>query len=493
MAEVVEMGGHGPAVARDGADGPRNCDVLLVHGVVVTVDADRRVLFDGGMAVAGGRIEAVGPSDELLRTWGAGAAEVVDLAGKAVFPGFVNTHNHLFQTLLKGLGDDMVLKDWLATMTFPAATHLTPEECGAAARLGIAEGIRSGMTCELDYMYAHPRAGLDEPILEAMRDMGVRGVYGYGAIDTGTDFGVDPGLVCDRDQVVARLDELCSAWDGAAGGRLRVWAAPAALWSNTEEMMRGLYEVVRAHGDGLTVHVSETPFDRASTAAQHGCAGTEYLDKIGVCGPDVLMVHCVWLTDEDIARAAERDLKVSHNPVSNMYLASGIAPVKKMLDAGVTVGLGVDGAASNNGQDMLELMKSAALLQKVGTRDPVSMTAEKALEMATIDGARALGLEKVVGSLEPGKRADFCVFDPYASPKSIPMHNPVSDLVYSSTMGCITDVAVEGRFLMRGGKLLCCDEGQVLEEGQRAAEELCRRSGITNRLAGHPWTVPAKG
>lgn len=474
-------------------------DLVLVHGVVVTVNPGRDVIFDGGMAVAGGRILAVGSSAEIESAWGVRAAaaagvpapEVVDLKGKVLFPGFVNTHNHLFQTLLKGLGDDMVLKDWLATMTFPAATHLTPDECHAAATLGILEGIRSGMTCELDYMYAHPRAGLDEPIIEAMSSCGVRGVYGYGAIDTGLDFGVDPGLVCRREDVVAQLDRLCGAYDGSADGRIRVWAAPAALWSNTEGMLRDLYDVVNAHGDGITIHVSETPFDREATVAGHGLAGVPCLEKLGVCGPNVLMVHCVWLTDEDIALAAEHDLKVSHNPVSNMYLASGIAPIPKMLAAGVTVGLGVDGAASNNGQDMIELMKSAALLQKVGTRDPVSMTAEKALEMATIDGARALGMEDEIGSLEPGKRADFCVFDPYASPKSIPMHNPVSDLVYSSTMRNITDVAVDGRFLLRDGEFTLVDEDAALREGQRAAERLCEESGIANRGAGHAWTLPA--
>ena len=328
-------------------------NLLLTNATIVTVNETRDVVFDGAMAVVDGRVAAVGPSNEVEKAWGGPSATPVDLGGKVVFPGFVNTHNHLFQTLLKGLGDDMVLKDWLSTMTFPAATHLTPDDCHAAAVLGIIEGIRSGMTCELDYMYAHPRTGLDEPNLQAMDECGIRGVFGYGAMDAGLDFGVDPGLINKSDDIIKELDRLCSTYDGASDGRLRVWAAPAALWSNSESMLRGLYEVVNDHGDGITIHVSETPFDREATVAEHGCAGTECLEKLGIDGPNVLMVHCVWLTDADIKRAAAHDYKVSYNPVSNMYLASGVAPVPKMLRSGVTVGLGVDGAASNNGQDML--------------------------------------------------------------------------------------------------------------------------------------------
>ena len=203
------------------------------------------------------------------------------------------------------------------------------------------------------------------------------------------------------------------------------------------------------------------------------------------------MVHCVHLNHEDILRAARHDLKVSHNPVSNMYLSSGIAPIPEMLAAGVTVGLGVDGAASNNGQDMIELMKTTALLQKVGTLDPTVITAEKVLEMATIDGARAVGLEHEIGSLEVGKKADFVIFDPFRNPKAVPLHNPVSTLVYSSTMENIESVAVDGEFVLLEGRFtMIDDERALLGEAQRVAEDLCERGGITNRLAGHPWRQP---
>lgn len=235
------------------------------------------------------------------------------------------------------------------------------------------------------------------------------------------------------------------------------------------------------------MHVSETPFDRQSTEKLHGCAGTDCLEKLGIVGPNVLMVHCVYLNEKDIRCSREYDLKVSHNPVSNMYLSSGVAPIPQLLHGGVTIGLGVDGAASNNGQDMIELMKTTALLQKVSTKDPTSITAEKVLEMATIDGARSIGLEKETGSLEVGKKADFVVFNPYLNPKAIPVHNPVSTLIYSSSMENIESVAVDGRFLLEDGRFTFTDEAAVLRGAQHAAEELCRRSGIRNRMEGHVW------
>lgn len=391
-------------------------DLLLKNAVIVTVNPGREIFYHGAMAVDAGRVVAVGDEASVLMAHPT-ADTVMDLGGKVVFPGFINTHNHLFQTLLKGLGDDMVLSDWLATMTFPAAQYLEPDDTYYAAMLGCMEGIRSGMTTQLDYMYPHPRAGLDDGILRAFKELKIRGIFGRGCMNTGEEFGVCPAIMQDMKTIEADLVHLFDTYHNTENGRIQVWAAPAALWSNDEKNLRMLWDVVNSYGSGLTVHVSETPFDRASTVKLHGAAGTECLEKLGILGPNVLMVHCVHLTHDDIRRAARHDLKVSHNPVSNMYLSSGIAPVPEMLAAGVTLGLGVDGAASNNGQDMIELMKTTALLQKVGTLDPTVITAEKVLEMATIDGARAVGLEHEIGSLEVGKKADFVVFDRSATPR----------------------------------------------------------------------------
>ena len=460
---------------------------LLKNGIIVTVNGKREVFFKGAIAVKDDRIVEVGPSEELEKKY-TDCKKVTDLDGKIVFPGFVNTHNHLFQTLLRGLGDDMVLKDWLETMTFPAATNLLPEDCYHGAMLGLMEGIHSGITTNLDYMYPHPREGLDDGVIKAMRELGVRGIFGRGCMDTGAQFGVHPGIMQTREQIEKGVRDIFERYHNCDNGRIKVWVAPAAMWSNTRETLEMLWKITNEYKSGFTVHISETEFDREAAKELHGKWDIDAMLDMGICGPNVLMVHCVHLTEEDIQKAAKYDLKISYNPCSNMYLSSGVAPIPELLKAGVTCSLGVDGAASNNANDMIELMKNASLLQKVSTRDPLSMSAEKVVEMATIDGARAVGLEQEIGSLEAGKKADLVVFDPYACGKAVPLHNPCSTLVYSASLQNITDVMVDGRVIMERGKILTVeDEAKELRAAQKAAEDLCERGHITNRLGGHKW------
>ena len=462
-------------------------DHLLKNGIIVTVNPDREVFFHGAVAVQGNKIVDVGESAALEAKY-PDAAQVTDLEGKIVFPGFVNTHNHLFQTLLKGLGDDMVLKDWLETMTFPAATNLTREDCYLAAMLGCMEGLHSGITTMLDYMYPHPTGELSDGVIDAMRELGIRGVLGRGCMDTGAQFGVHPGIMQDVDTIEKDLRRLFETYHNSENGRIKIWVAPAAMWSNSRPLLEMLWRVTNEYKSGFTVHISETPFDRDAAEELHGKPDAELLEEMGIVGPNVLMVHCCYLTDKDIAMARKYDMKVSHNVCSNQYLSSGVADVPKMLRNGITVSLGVDGAASNNAQDMVELMKFTALQHKVATRDPLAMTAEKVLEMATIDGARALGMEDEIGSLEVGKKADLVIFDPVECPKAIPMHNPVSTLVYSASMKNIVGAMVDGRVVMENGVITTVkDEKEIYRRVQKCAEDLCERGHITNRREGHKW------
>ncbi len=459
---------------------------LILNAVVVTVDPQRRVLWDGAILVRDDRIADLGPTAELKAKYPA-SAQVIDAAGKVIFPGFINNHTHLFQTLLKGIGDDMELSDWLSHMMFPAAVYLEPEDTYHAAMLGLSEGLHSGVTTTVDYMHCHSKPGLTDGICKAVKDLGVRGIVGRGTMDTGVEYGTCPDLCEKVEDVEADLRRLFKTYHDTENGRLKIWAAPSSMWSNSDEMLKMQWNVVNECGGGFTVHVSETEYARMATEWVHGCNDVDLLEKLGILGPNVLAVHCCWINEKDIALLKAHDIKTSHDACANMYLADGVAPVPEMLKAGVTVGLGLDGAASNNSQDMIELMKCTALLHKNAKLDPMAITAEKVLEMATIDGARSIGMEQEIGSIEVGKKADLVFFDPAASQKSTPMHNPVSTLVYSSGMQNITGVMVDGRMLMEGGKLLTASDADIIANGQRAAEGLCRRGKITNRGEGHKW------
>lgn len=457
---------------------------FLKNGIIITMNPAREIYYGGSVSIKDGRIAAVSPdgNSEAEKE----ADQVIDCKGKIVLPGFVDTHTHLFQNLLKGLGDDMALDKWLATMTFPAAKHLSPEHCYHAARAGLLEGLHSGVTCTLDYMYPHNREGLSDGVIKAYQDMGVRGIFGRGCMDAGADFGVPSGIMQDTATIEKDLIRLFDRYHNK--GLLKIGIAPAAIWSNSPRNLIMLRDMAENYKSVFTVHISETPFDREAATQLHGKTDIEVLEDLKIIGPHILMVHCVFLTEEDQLFAARNNMKVSHNTASNMYLSSGVAPVPAMLKKGIDISLGVDGAASNNSQDMLEMMKLTALLHKVSSRNPTIISAEQVLEMATIGGARCLGMEEEIGSLETGKRGDVLIFDPMRSAKSVPLHNPVSTIVYSSSEKCIETVMVDGEILMKDGVYQNRKtEETILVNSQDAAEELCRLGGMTNRMAGHRW------
>lgn len=415
-------------------------------------------------------------------------AKEIDGQGKIIFPGFVNNHTHLFQSLLKGIGDDMALSQWLGEMMFPAAIHLTEEDTYYGAMSGLIEGLRSGVTTTVDYMHTHNRPGLTDGIVKAYKDLGVRGYIGRGCMNTGSQYGSKQELMEDIETVEKDLRRLFDQYHNTENGRIKICVSPSSMWSNTREMLKMLWEVVKEYDSIFPVHISETPFARKATEEVNGKVDVQLLEDLEIVGPNVLAVHCVHVTDEEIEMMKKYDIQVSHNVASNMFLASGVAPVPKMLKAGLNMGLGLDGAASNNSQDMIELMKLTALQHKVETMDPLAISAEKVLEMATIDGARSIGMEDEIGSLEVGKKADLVIFNPLLNPKAIPMHNPVSTLVYSSSIQNVEGVIIDGCTIMEDSKILAIeDEKAVLEKIQEVADKLCERGKITNRREGHEW------
>ncbi|MGO8695730.1 MAG: amidohydrolase family protein [Rectinemataceae bacterium] len=462
-------------------------DYCIRDATIVTVNPQREVIDRGYVMVHEGRIAEIGmgPCPEKLQK----SIQVIAAEGKIVFPGLINTHNHLFQTLTKGLGDDMVLSNWLSSMTFPCAQHLMEEDVYAAAMHGCIEGIRSGTTTMVDYMYPHPRPGLSDAVIRAFMDLKIRGVLARGMMNTGERFGTPHGIMQDVGTVERDIVRLFDAYHNGEEGRIKIWVAPAAVWSNTKEMLQMVWEISRSYSSGFSIHISETPFDREAALQQHGRSDAEMLECLGIVGTNVLMVHCVYLTERDIRMARYYGMNVSHNAVSNMYLSSGVAPVPEMIEKGIVVGLGTDGPASNNSQDMLELLKFTALLHKVHAKDPTIITAEKVLEMATIDGARSIGMDHEVGSLEAGKKADLFIYDPMKSPKSIPMHNPVSTLVYAGSCSCIDTVMIDGNPVLLEGNITTADEISVMRTCQKRADELVARAGIVKK--GRRWRSQA--
>ena len=395
-------------------------------------------------------------------------------------------HAHApFQTLLKGLGDDMVLKDWFTCMTGPSAAELTVDDVYAAARHGCVESVKSGATTLVDFMYVHPRSGLTEAVIRAFDETGIRGTVARGYITTGAEYGVPEPLLEDLDHALADPRRLIRAHN-VTDARVRVGLAPCMIWTVDEETLLRTRAVADEEHALVTMHVAETPFEIENSLLRFGMPDLEFLKHLGFLGPDVLAVHCVQCRERDVRILKAYDVKVSHNPCSNLYLASGVAPVPQMNLAGVTVGLGSDGPASSNNHNMIQTLKFAPLVHKGHHRDATIMTAEKALEMATIDGARALGLEDEIGSIEPGKKADLVALR-YDNFCITPVHHVVSALVYSA-IGSEPDlVMVDGRVVMADGTMGTVSERDVADASQRSADDLAERSG-TSRYKRRPWS-----
>jgi 5-methylthioadenosine/S-adenosylhomocysteine deaminase len=447
-------------------------DLLISGGTVITARRDGLVVADASIAIEGDRIAALGPRATTTSV----ASRTIDATGMFVFPGLVDTHTHLYQTLLKGLGDDLPLMEWLDACTQPSIPHLTPRMCYVAAALGCIESLRSGCTTIFDYMIVHPDVAVYDAILQAFDDVGIQGILGRGMRDRYAE-PVSTVPPPSFDAQVADAMRLAAAY-----GPRRIWLTPGATWAMQAASLRAVRRLADEHGLRMSLHTDEVLFDSAESMRRFGMRTVPFLDSIGFLGPDVLHAHCVQLSDEDCTILARHGSAVAYNPVSNMYLGSGVPPITRLLELGVTVGLGADGAASNNSQDMLEALKIGALLPKVAARDPSVFTAADAVRLATTGGAAALGRDDF-GSLEPGRRADLFIFDPRHA-KSIPVHDPVSTLVYSSGQVNVRSTIVAGRVVLDDRRIVGVDEDAILREAQSLAEQLAVVAGTAARLEG---------
>ena len=434
--------------------------ILIKNGTLVTMDASNSIV-SGELLLVDGKIASVGGG-------GHSADLTIDATDCAVIPGFIQTHIHLCQTIFRGAADDLALIDWLKKRVWPMEAAHSPRSIAASARLGIAELVRGGTTCALT-METVSHTG---EVFKVVEETGFRATVGKCMMDKGDE--VPPELREQTAESIAESIRLLDEWHGKADGRIRYCFAPRFAVSCTRELLEKVAALARTRDVMIHTHASENRTECSIVETETGMRNIEYLDSLGLTGPHVALAHCVHLSDNEIRTLETTRTNVVHCPSSNMKLGSGIAPIAGLLERGVSVSLGADGAACNNRLDMFTEMRTAALLQKA-LHGPEVLTAGRVLRMATIDGARAMGLDGEIGSLEVGKRADVAVVR-LGRLHTTPAADVVSALVYGAEANDVDTVVIDGRLLMRDQKLLTLDEGSVVAEAAAEAKELVNRA-----------------
>jgi 5-methylthioadenosine/S-adenosylhomocysteine deaminase len=434
----------------------RGVSLVVIGGTVLTQNAQHRVLTPGAVAIDGNRIVDVDTPDAITAKYR--ASDTLDARHDIVLPGLINTHTHAPMVMYRGLADDLALMEWLNKYIFPAeAKTVSPELVRVGTRLAALEMIESGTTTYTDMYY------FEEEIAKATRDAGLRGVLGETIIQFPVADAKTPA------EGLARAEAYIKAFKD---DRLITPAvAPHAMYTNDRATLVACAELGRRYGVPVIIHLAETEDELKGVRDQFHMTPTAYLESIGFWGPRTVAAHGVWVNDDDIAILKRRGVGMSHNPESNMKLASGAAPVTKYLASGVALGLGTDGAASNNDLDMFEAMRQASFLAKHVTHDPTAVPAQAALDMATIGGARALGMEPTIGSLETGKRADLITVS-MAAARQTPMYDAVSHLVYVTRGDDVRTTIVDGKILMRDRQVKTLNAASVIADANRLAEKV---------------------
>lgn len=428
-------------------------DLVISGGTVVTMNAQGTVIADGAVAINGSQIVAVGPAADINDQYA--GAERVDARGQIILPGLINTHGHAPMVLFRGLADDMALMDWLNQYIFPAEkATVSPEFVRIGTRLAALEMIESGTTTYADMYY------FEEEIARATADAGLRGVLGQTVIRFPVADAATP------EEALARTEAFLREFAGHA--LITPAVAPHAPYTLSPETLQAARALANKYNAPLLIHLAETKDEVGMIAEQFKQSPAMFLDGLGVWNGRSLAAHAVWVDDVDIRMLAARKVGLSHNPESNMKLASGTAPVPAWLSLGALAGLGTDGAASNNDLDMFEAMRTAALLHKHATGDPRTLPARQALELATRRGADALGMGDQIGSLEPGKLADVITVS-VDSARQTPLFDPLSHLVYVTRGTDVRTTIVHGRVLMRQGKVVSLDREDVLRDARAMA------------------------
>ena len=436
-----------------------NYDLIIRNAAIHTMDRDRRVITRGSLAVKGDRIAKIEQGDLPEQD---AAVQVIDADGMILLPGFIDTHIHIFQSFLKGMGADHRLIEWLNLSALPYGTVMTPRQHELAAKLACMEALKSGCTAICEFFYTNQDPELACACIEGMQATGIRSVFIRTFQDTGEEYGMPSVFIEPAEKAMREVASLKKR--DKEDDMLTIWTGPDVTWSTTKEGYRTMLEYCLSENVRYSMHLKETEVDNEMCFRYYGKDIVDLLEEIGFLTDKMLAVHCVNLTSRDIRRFAEYGVSVSHNPAPNLYLGSGIPPIPESLQTGVNVALGTDGAASNNSTDMLETMKLAALIQKGIHRDASVITAGQVIRMAACGGAKAIGMEDQVGTLEAGKKADMILFDPRHL-KSFPNHDADATVVYASSEENIDTTIVNGKIVYHKGAFAGgLDEAELIRE-----------------------------
>ena len=438
-------------------------DAIVTGGILVTMDGTRSIHEDGAIVITGDTIVAVGPRAEIEAKYE--SPQTIDARNKLVLPGFINGHTHVPMTLFRGLHDDVTLNDWLYKYIFPAeAKNVTEDFVRWGTRLAAAEQIRSGVTTFADMYY------FEDAVAEETKAAGMRGVLG----ETFIDFPAPDNK--SNAAMLAYTEKFLQKWQGDP--LIHAAPAPHSIYTCSRKTLQDAAALARKYHAPILIHLSEMKKENDDSFKNNGVSPVQYLEKIGVLGPDVVGAHCIFVDEADRKILAQRNVGCVHNPSSNMMIASGVAPVPEMRAAGIAVGLGTDGpAGSNNDLDLMEEIDLAAKLAKITKMSPLALNAQAVVEMATIDGARALHMEKEIGSLEKGKKADLILIG-LDEPNAVPMYDVYAQIAYALKASDVETVIIGGRVVMRDHKLLTVDEAAAIAKAREYQKTIAASLGM---------------
>ena len=456
-----------------------SCDVLFVHGIVVTMDDDSRILEDGAVAITGNRIVAVDQTSK-LEHWQ--AARRIDCRGQAIIPGLIDCHNHLFQAAGRGLGDGMALWQWLGEFMLPLAANISPQEALAAVRVGAMEALSCGTTTIIDNHYAPADVDTTLAVAGALRDIGLRGVVARGMFGPFTDVARDNGLspALFQHSTVDEIASMRACMEQWRDERIAIWPAPINVIYNDQELVRQSVALAAEYGVKWHTHCSEAEVDPTIYEQAYGLRPFVWMERNGLLDQHATFAHAIWLDDDEVEIVSHRRSGIAHNPMSNEYLASGAMRLRSLNDAGATIGIGADGAAGHT-FDMFQIMKQVIYVQRLATLDPVATNAWDAFAMATRGGAQMAGVD--AGQLSVGKLADVVVVS-LARPALAPCFDIIASLVYSGSGRDVSLTMVDGKIVYEDGQLKTADGEEIMMEARTASRQLVTRLQIPVRGSG---------